>query len=109
MRNPIQAMIQNQIASFQQGLTEAMEELGRTEVEGSAGGGAVKVKVTGTGEMTQVAIDPQVVDREGIELLEDLVCAAVREALRKAAELKRERIMAATPLGQLGVDLPDIF
>lgn len=109
MRNPIQAMIQNQIASFQQGITQAMEELAQAEVEGSAGGGAVKVTATGMGEVTKVSIDPQVVDPEDVELLQDLVCAAVHEALRKAGELKRERIMGATPLGSLGIDLPDIF
>ena len=109
MKNPIQAMIQNQIASFQQGLAEAMEELTQTEMEGSAGGGAVKVKVTGMGEITEVLIDPQVVNPDDVELLQDLVCAAMREALRKASETKRERITANTPLANLGVDLPDIF
>ncbi len=109
MRNPIQAMIQNQIANFQEGLAEAMEELSAVEVEGSAGGGAVKVKMTGMGQVTEVTIDPQVVDPDEIELLQDLVCAAVREAVRKASELKREQIASSTPLGNLGVDLPDIF
>ena len=102
-------MIQNQLAGFQEGLVEAMEELAQTEVEGSAGGGVVKVTATGTGDITQVKIDPQVADSEEVELLEDLICAAVREALRKAQEVKRQRIMAATPLGNLGIDLPDIF
>ena len=109
MRNPIQAMIQNQVALFQEGLAKAMEELSAMEVEGSAGGGAVKVKITGLGEITEVFIAPQVVDPEDVELLQDLVCAAAREALRKAAEAKRERIMSSTPLGNLGVELPDIF
>ena len=86
-----------------------MEELSAVEVEGSAGGGAVKVKMTGMGQVTEVTIDPQVVDPDEIELLQDLVCAAMREAVRKASELKRERIMKSTPLGGLGVDLPDIF
>ena len=109
MRNPIQAMIQNQIATFQEGLAEAMKELAAIEVEGSAGAGAVRIKITGMGEATEVFIDPQVVDSNQVELLQDLVCAAVREALRKASQLKRERIMSSTPLASLGVDLPDIF
>ncbi len=109
MRNPIQAMIQNQLANFQEGLAEAMEELSATEIEGSAGGGAVKVKMTGMGQVTEVTIDPQVVNPDEIELLQALICAAVREAVRKASELKRERIMNSTPLGGLGVDLPDVF
>lgn len=109
MRNPIQAMIQNQIAAFQEGLTRAMEELATLEIEGSAGGGAVKVKITGMSEISEITIDPEVVESGDVELLQDLVCAAVREALRKAAEAKRERIMSSTPLGNLGIELPDIF
>ncbi len=109
MRNPIQAMIQSQIATFQEGLATAMEELAAMEVEGSAGGGVVKVKATGMSEIIEITIDPQVVESGDVELLQDLVCAAMREALRKAGEAKRERIMSSTPLGNLGVDLPDIF
>ena len=109
MRNPIQAMIEKQVASFQQDLVEAMEELQGTEITGSAGGGVVKVRMTGDGKVLDTEIAPDVVDAEDIELLQDLVCAAFRDALGKAAELKREKIMSATPLGAMGVDLPDIF
>jgi len=109
MRNPIQAMIEKQVASFQQDLAEAMEELQAAEITGSAGGGVVKVRMTGDGKVLDTEIDPEVVDAEDIELLQDLVCAAFRDALGKAAELKREKIMSATPLGAMGVDLPDIF
>ncbi len=109
MRNPIQAMIEKQVASFQQDLAEAMEELQGTEIIGSAGGGVVKVRMTGDGKVLDTEIAPEVVDAEDIELLQDLVCAAFRDALGKAAELKREKIMSATPLGAMGVDLPDIF
>ncbi len=109
MRNPIQAMIEKQVASFQQDLIEAMEELQGAEITGSAGGGVVKVRMTGDGKVLDTEIAPEVVNAEDIELLQDLVCAAFRDALGKAAELKREKIMSATPLGALGVDLPDIF
>ncbi len=109
MRNPIQAMIEKQVAGFQQDLAEAMEELQGAEILGSAGGGVVKVRMTGDGKVLDTEIAPEVVDVEDIELLQDLVCAAFRDALGKAAELKREKIMSATPLGAMGVDLPDIF
>ncbi len=109
MRNPIQAMIEKQVAGFQQDLAEAMEELQGAEILGSAGGGVVKVRMTGDGKVLDTEIAPEVVDAEDIELLQDLVCAAFRDALGKAAELKREKIMSATPLGAMGVDLPDIF
>ena len=109
MRNPIQAMIEKQVASFQQDLAEAMEELQGAEITGSAGGGVVKVRMTGDGKVLDTEIAPEVVDAADIELLQDLVCAAFRDALGKAAELKREKIMSATPLGAMGVELPDIF
>ncbi len=109
MRNPIQAMIEKQVAGFQQDLAKVLEELQAAEIIGSAGGGVVKVRMTGDGKVLDTEIAPEVVDSGDIELLQDLVCAAFRDALGKAAELKREKIMSATPLGAMGVDLPDIF
>lgn len=109
MRNPIQAMIEKQVASFQQDLAEAMEELQQIEIVGSAGGGAVTIRMTGNGQVLEAKIAPEVIDPEDAELLEDLVCAALRDALAKAAKLKSEKIMSATPLGAMGIDLPDLF
>ncbi len=109
MRNPIQAMIEKQIAGFQEDLAAAVEELQQAEIVGSAGGGAVKIRMTGDGKVLDTKIDGDVVDAEDIELLQDLVCAAVRDALAKIAKLKREKVMSATPLGDMGVELPDIF
>ena len=109
MRNPIQAMIEKQLGSFQEDLAEAMEELAQAEIVGSAGGGVVKVRMTGDGKVLDAEIDREIADPEDVELLEDLVCAAIRDALAKASEMKREKIMSATPLGAMGVDLPDIF
>ncbi len=109
MRNPIQAMIEKQVASFQEDLAEAMEELQQAEIVGSSGGGAVTIRMTGDAQVLETKIAPGVIDPDDIELLEDLVCAATRDALAKVAKLKREKIMSATPLGAMGVDLPDIF
>ena len=109
MRNPIQAMIEKQVDTFRETLADAMEELQQAEVTGSAGGGVVRTHMTGDGKLLDVEIAPEVVDPKDVELLQDLICAAMRDALAKAAELKREKIMSATPLGNLGVDLPDIF
>ena len=109
MRNPIQAMIENQVASFQEDLAKALEELQSAEILGSSGGGAVEIRMTGGGNVLDVRIDPAVVDQEDVELLQDLVCTAIRDALAKSSNLKREKILAATPLANLGVDLPDIF
>jgi len=109
MRNPFQAMIENQVANLQAQLGQAMEELAQMEIEGSSGGGVVKITMTGSGEVRQVWIDPQVLEEQDAELLGDLVCAALRDALAKVSATKREKIVGATPLAGLGVELPDIF
>ncbi len=109
MLNPFQKIIESQLEGVQRQVAQALEDLRTTEMEASAGGGAVKVTVTGLGEILDVTIDPQVIAGGDVELIQDLVCAGVREALRKASELKREKVMAATPLAGMGVDLPDLF
>ena len=109
MFNPLGAFIGKQLAQFQQGIEKAMAELAEMVVEGSAGGGAVKVRVSGLGEVLEVDIDEAAYAEGDKELLEDLVAAAVRDALRKAREAKKEKLMEHTPLGALGVELPDIL
>jgi DNA-binding YbaB/EbfC family protein len=90
-----------QIQKMQQDMQEAQEALANATVEASAGGGVVKATVTGEGELRRVSIDPSVVDPEDIETLEDLVVAAVSEAVRQAKELQQEKLGAATA----GLDL----
>jgi DNA-binding YbaB/EbfC family protein len=109
MRNPFQSLIQAQVASFQTQLVEALEELSHLELEGSSGAGAVKVLMTGGGEVLRVTLDPSVLESPDKELIEDLITAAMRDALAKVSETKREKIVASTPLAGMGVDLPDIF
>jgi DNA-binding YbaB/EbfC family protein len=109
MRNPFQSLIQNQVAAFQTQLVEALEELSRMELEGSSGGGAVKVLMTGGGEVRRVTIEPSVLETADKELIEDLITAAMRDALARVSQTKREKIVSSTPLAGMGVDLPDIF
>ena len=109
MLNPFQKIIETQLENVQRQMAQAAEELRVMEIEASAGGGAVKVTVTGLGEVLDVTIDPQVIAGGDLELIQDLVCAGVREALRKASDAKREKLMAATPLAAMGLELPDIF
>ena len=71
------------------------------KVEASAGGGAVKVVATGKQTLESVAIDPAAVDPEDVEMLQDLVLAAVNEALEKARTIAGERMGAIT--GGLGI------
>lgn len=75
-----------QAMAMQQQLADAQQEAASTEVEGRAGGGQVTVTMTGAGEVTAVHISPEVVDPDDVELLEDLVLAALRDAAHRAAD-----------------------
>ena len=75
--------LMKQAQRMQRQMEEAQKELEEKEVEAAAGGGAVKVKVSGKKEIVAVTIDPEVVDPEDVEMLEDLIMAAANEALRK--------------------------
>jgi len=86
-------------------LDKVQEELAAKEVEASSGGGMVTARVTGGQEMVGLTIDPSVIDPEDIEMLEDLVRAAVNEALRKSKEMMKEEMGKITG----GLPIPDIF
>ncbi len=90
-----------QVAKMQAELAKAQEELADALVEGSAGGGAVRVVLSGGGDVTEVKIDPSAVDPEDVEMLEDLVRAAVNEAMRAQKALAEERLGGLT--GGLGL------
>ena len=81
------------------------QEIASTTIEGSAGGGMVKVQATGAGEVVALEIDPQVVDPEDVEMLQDLVLSAVRDALDRATKMREERMKQVTG----GMGLPGLF
>ncbi len=89
-----------QVQKMQADMVKAQEELKNEIVEASAGGGMVTVKITGDLELREVRIDPEAVDPEDVEMLQDMVLAATNEALRSAQELAANRMSAAT--GGLG-------
>jgi DNA-binding YbaB/EbfC family protein len=89
-----------QVQQMQADMAKAQEELKNEVVEASAGGGTVTVKITGGLELREVRIDPEAVDPEDVELLQDLVLAAVNEAIRSAQELAEKRLGGA--MGGLG-------
>jgi DNA-binding YbaB/EbfC family protein len=89
-----------QVQQMQAEMAKAQEELATAVVEASAGGGMVTVKVTGALEVKEIRIDPEAIDPEDADMLQDLVLAAVNEALRSAQELAANRMGAAT--GGLG-------
>lgn len=90
----------SQLGQVQQNLRQAQENAAAQVVEGSAGGGAVRVKVTGALDFQDVSIDPAALD--DVEMLQDLVLAAVRDAVEKAHAL------ASDALGGLGGGSLDI-
>mgnify|MGYP001125432762 CR=1 FL=1 len=75
-----------QAQKMQQDMMKAQEELEGRSYEASAGGGMVTAVVSGKKELTSVAIDPEAVDPDDVEMLQDLIVAAVNEAMRKATE-----------------------
>ncbi len=89
-----------QVQKMQEDMAKAQDELKHETVEASAGGGMVTVKVSGELELLELRIDPEAVDPEDVELLQDMVQAAVNEAVRSAQELAANKIGAVT--GGLG-------
>ena len=87
MPQPNMQQLLQQAQKMQQEMLAAQESLKDEVVEASAGGGMVTVKVTGDLVIKSITIDPQAVDPDDIELLQDMVLAAVNEALRSAQEL----------------------
>ena len=94
--------LMRQAQKMQQQMTEMQEKLDAEEYEAAAGGGMVQVKVSGKCELTSITIDPQVIDPDDAEMLEDLVKAAVNEALRKGEEA-REAAMGKMAPGMGGL------
>ena len=100
---PNMANMLKQVQKMQADMMAAQEKLKDEQVQGSAGGGAVKVTISGDLEVKQVYIDPNAIDPDDPELLSDMVTAAVNEAIRAAQELATSKLGAATGgLGGLG-------
>jgi nucleoid-associated protein EbfC len=93
-----------QLEQMQANMAKAQEELGEETVEGSAGGGAVVVVMTGDQQVESLTIDPEFVDPDDLETLQDAIIAAFNDAQRKAQELTQQKLGAATGgLGGLGL------
>ena len=93
-----------QAQELQAKLAKAQEELGNIIVEVSSGGGAVKITVNGKQEIQSVKISAEVVNPDDIELMEDLVLAAVREAITKSQEMAAKRLGGLTG----GLNIPGL-
>jgi len=102
-KQPNLNQMMRQVQQMQAEMAKAQQELASEVVEASAGGGMVTVKVTGGLEVQEIRIDPEAIDPEDAEMLQDMILAAVNEALRSAQELATSRMGAAAGgLGGLG-------
>jgi DNA-binding YbaB/EbfC family protein len=88
-----------QAQQMQAEMAKAQEQLKNEVVEASAGGGMIKVTMTGDMQLREIKIDPEAVDPEDVDMLQDMVAAAVNEALRSAQELAANRMGGIAGLG----------
>jgi DNA-binding YbaB/EbfC family protein len=97
--------MQQQILQMQEEMLKTQDSLKDEEVTATVGGGMVAAVVNGQQELLSITIDPEVVDPEDVEMLEDMVLAAVNEALDKSREMAAERMSAFTG----GLDIPGLM
>lgn len=100
--NPNYQKMMKQVQKMQEDMARAQEELSQQVVEASAGGGMVTVKVTGGLEVQEIKIDPEAIDPEDIEILQDMILAATNEALRTAQDMVQKRLGGLTS----GLNIP---
>lgn len=100
---PNMQQLMKQAQKMQQQMEKAQEELDAREYEASAGGGMVTCKVSGKRELLSLTIKPEAVDPDDVEMLQDMVLAAVNEALRQGEEAREKTMSALTPGGMGGL------
>lgn len=94
-----------QVQKMQKQMEKIQAEIEEKELEVTAGGGAITVKVNGKKELLDIKIEPDVVDPDDVEMLQDLIVAAVNEALRKAEEMAAKEMSKVTG----GMNIPGLF
>ena len=102
MGQPNMNAMLKQVQKMQADMVKAQEELKNEVVEASAGGGMVTVKISGDLELRELRIDPEAVDPDDVELLQDMVLAATNEAIRAAQELATSKMGNVAGLGGAG-------
>lgn len=94
-----------QLQQMQQKMVKAQEDLANETVTSTAGGGAVTVEMNGHHEVKSVKIDPDAVDKDDLEMLEDMVLTAFNDALEKAQAMAQDKMSAITG----GLNIPGMF
>lgn len=96
--------IMQQAKQMQESLETAQERAKLIEAQASAGGGMVKATVSGDLQLKELVIDPEALDPEDVELLQDMIIACVNDALNAASDKANQEMSAATGLGGMGAD-----
>ena len=94
-----------QVQKMQKQMEEMQRDLEQREVEATSGGGVVSVKVNGKKNLLELKIDPEAVDKDDVEMLEDMIAAAINEAFRKAEEMMESEMKKVTG----GVNIPGLI
>ena len=97
--------IMRQAQKMQKKMEEAQEEAANQVVEASAGGGMVSVKVNGKQELLEISIEKDVVDPDDVEMLQDLIVAAVNEGMKKSQQIMQDKLQGITG----GLNIPGMF
>ncbi len=97
--------LMKQVQKLQARMQKIQEELAAEEIEGSAGGGMVKAVVNGQQEILEIKIEPDILEDGDIEMLQDLVVAAVNDAIKKSKERAGEKMASLTG----GMNIPGLF
>ena len=105
MANMNMQQMMKQARKMQEQLAQAQADLAETTVEASAGGGMVKVKVNGSMMLDSITIDPDAVDPEDVEMLQDMIVAAVNEGIRQMTDLASKQMGSITG----GLNIPGLF
>ncbi len=104
--------LMQQAKKMQEQLAQAQDKAKELEVSASAGGGMVKVVASGDMQLKSIAIDPEALDPDDVELLQDMSLAAVNDALNSASEAANSEVASATGLGGMdlgGMGIPGLF
>lgn len=88
-----------QVQKMQQNMVKAQEEIAKMTVEGSAGGGTVKVVITGDKRVQEISLAKEAVDPEDVEMLQDLILAAINDGMKKAEEMSEAEMKKIMPAG----------
>lgn len=97
--------IMRQAQRMQKKITEIQEEIGEEEFEASTGGGVVTATVNGNQEVLDISLDPEVLDPEDVEMLEEMIVGSINQALEKASQKMNEEIEQVTG----GMNIPGLF